>query len=110
MKTIRKYYQHGLPILGMLLAYWISHYLIFLILSVVLLLLLLFVPKVSKQVHSFLERILNVVGTWIKTSLFALLFIVLIIPLSFFLKRQDKNVLFVQRNHNFEAQDFKKMW
>ncbi|MCB0508973.1 MAG: hypothetical protein R2739_00515 [Chitinophagales bacterium] len=110
MNTIRKYYQQGLPILGMLLAYWISHYLIFFILSVVLLLLLLFVPKVSKQVHSFLERILNIAGTWIKTSLFALLFIVLIIPLSFFLKRQDKNVSFVQRNHSFEPEDFKKMW
>lgn len=61
---------------------------------------------------NFLERAINRIGFWIKNILFSLLFYSIIFPISFFLKRKERNKMegYVKLDITYIPSDFEKMW
>lgn len=69
-------------------------------------------PKGAEFYILFLEKTINLIGFWIKNTLFTLLFICIMVPLGLWLKMTKRKHPegFNIRNHEFKPSDFRKMW
>ena len=119
---MKKYFQNYkksiTQIVGLTIGYLLFHKLILLYLSFTLLLILIFLPKLSLQITKYTDVLITYIGTVLKSILLSFMFFVIIIPISivYNLKRQNKInnktaiSFFQQRESEFSAIGFKKMW
>ena len=82
------------------------------ILSCILVSLPVLSPYIASGYIFITEKIIQILGTWIKNILFTLVFVLVIIPLSVFISKNKKNkhTSFIDTDLRVSKNNFEKMW
>ncbi len=91
-----------------ILGYYYKHSIFFVF--VFLLLLLLPFKKIAEYYTKLVESSLNYLGNIIKSILFTLVFIFVIIPLKLMVRQESDKPQFIDKLNNQDPDRFKKLW
>jgi uncharacterized protein YqhQ len=112
---IIKYKKNILQFIGLSIGYLITNCIIFIALLVVFTVLILFFPNIYFKISSGIDAIINFIGNSIKSILFFLLYIFILVPTSLLQKIFKKNekksaTYFIEVNKKITSEDLIKMW
>lgn len=112
-----KYKKNILQILGLIFGFILFNKKIFLYLAFTFLIIAIIFPKLYKKINIVIENIINYIGNSIKSLILAIVFILIINPISILLKifskknnckKEDTNYIIL--NNNFNKNNMKNMW
>ena len=112
---ISTYKKNILQFIGLIITYLVTKNNAFIVLFAFFSLLILLFPKIYFQISNSLDLFINYIGKTIKSALFFLVFILIIIPVSVlkktFKKQKQKNEThFIEINTEISSEDLVKMW
>lgn len=112
---IIKYKKNILQFIGLSIGYLITNCIIFIALLVVFTVLILFFPNIYFKISSGIDAIINFIGNSIKSILFFLLYIFIVIPISLLQKifktnKGNAESPFIEINKEIGSEDLIKMW
>lgn len=112
MKFIKKYKVIWIQSIAFVIVGIFRHQTILIIVGYNLLLLPFLSQKLALKYIILLEKILHLIGFWIKNIMFTLLFFLIITPISFILKLQNQKKIknYILRDPVDKQLNFEKMW